>query len=266
MAERAGLAIPLKSLGRPPQVVLPGPSFAGVGRSRKVAILGNHKSVEHAPWDDQSWELWSHTSTHAVVKRPPDRYFDLHPKSWWQAEGSWKKGYCAWLAALQTPIFMQEKYRDVPASIRYPKERILAEFRPYFTSQTAWMIALALTEGVTHIGLFGIAYEHYTEYATQRAGAEYWLGVAEGRGVRIVLPATTPILQKPSRLYGYESHDGTVIHPEYQWKPKDPDDKKPAGPVLTNVADPGVAPLRDLGQPIAMDRSDLYGKPELVEA
>lgn len=259
------MALVLPGLGKAATTVLPGPSFAGLGRQRKIAILGNHRTIAHAPWDDGSWELWAHTSSSFVVRRTPDRYFDLHPKVWWEAEGSWKKGYKAWLAQLQTPIFMQEKFAAVPASIRYPKERILAEFRRYFTSQTAWMIELALTEGVTHLALYGIAYEHYTEYATQRAGAEYWLGFAEGRGVQIVLPEGTPICRFPSKLYGYESHEGGVLQDEYKWSPKVTADKANKSGPLIDVTDPTVPPLRDLGEPIAEDRSKLFDAPPMAQ-
>lgn len=263
MAEPTGLSKPIRQgSGERRRVTLPGPVFAGMGRLRKIAILGNHRSLVDAPFDDPSWELWAHTSTSRTreMRRTPERYFDLHGRDWWELEGAWKRGfYVEWLQRLRTPIFMQEAYRDIPAAIQFPKERILAEFRRYFTSQTAWMIALALTEGVTHLGLFGIAYEHYTEYATQRAGAEYWLGFAEGRGVQIVTPKSTPILRTPWPLYGYQSHVGGTLHEAYKWSP-------PVTKKETAMAAPGMQPvemdnpkgrppLRDLGEPIAWNRS-----------
>ena len=69
------------------------------------------------------------------------------------------------------------------------------------------MIALAFSEGVTHIGLFGINYGHSTEYAIQRGSAEYWLGRAEERGIHLILPDQCTLLAEPKGLYGYESHD-----------------------------------------------------------
>jgi hypothetical protein len=91
--------------------------------------------------------------------------------------------------------------------VRYPRERILSEYRRYFTSQAAWMMALALTEGVTHLGFFGVHYSLDEEHKKQRAGCEYWMGVCEGKGVQLVLPPGSPLLRQPSWLYGYESHD-----------------------------------------------------------
>ena len=43
------------------------------------------------------------------------------------------------------------------------------------------------------------------------------MGVAEGRGVQLVLPPGCNLLQQPRELYGYESHDadGHLV-PAYQ--------------------------------------------------
>lgn len=256
MADRRS-PIVLKQGSDREDVRLPGPASAGLGRLRKVAIVGNAPTWIYAPWHDASWEIWSHTSTKSLVKRV-DRFFELHPKQFWnRPEGKkWDPEYVAWLKYNRVPILMQERYRDVPASVRYPKERILSEFRPYFTSQTAWMIALALTEGVTHLGFFGVHYGHYTEYATQRAGCEYWMGVAEGRGVQIVLPPTNPLLREPARLYGYESHSEGSLHESYRVTPQ----QKAAtvANVITTLAPDAPPPavrLRDIGEPIAWERS-----------
>lgn len=242
-------------------VPLSGPPSVGIGRLRKVAIVGNAPTWQFAPFEDPTWEIWSHTSTQSMVRRV-DRYFELHPKTFWTIQKKWHPDYVGWLKANRVPILMQERYRDVPASVKYPKDRVLAEFRPYFTSQTAWMIALALTEGVTHLGFFGVHYAHHSEYATQRAGCEYWMGIAEGRGVQLVLPPTNPLLQEPSRLYGYESHDEGRLHASYLSTPQ-PKPVNEAKPGVTGIVfDPTAAPvdlppLMDLGEPVNYERSGL---------
>ena len=139
-----------------------------------------------------------------------DRYFDLHPRACWTRGGKKTAAYPRWLARNTVPIYMQEHHPDVPASIKYPRGRILLEFenaRGYFTNHAAWMIALALTEGVSAIGMFGINYGADSEYMTQRGSAEFWLGFAAGRGVRLVLPEQCTLLREPAAQYGYQSHD-----------------------------------------------------------
>ena len=35
---------------------------AGLGRLRKIALLGGSLTLAYAPWHDTTWELWSHAS------------------------------------------------------------------------------------------------------------------------------------------------------------------------------------------------------------
>ena len=200
--------VPLRtiSLGRryvEPPPVIPTQGY-GLGRLRKVAIIGAAHTVDFAPWYDTSWEIWAHSTCYPLCKRA-DRYFDLHPWKW--ITGKQVPGYVEWLTTVKTPVYMQRTFPKVPSAVRYPRERVLSEFRRYFTSQAAWMMALALTEGVTHLGFFGVHYSMDEEHRKQRAGCEYWMGVCEGRGVQLVLPPGSPLLREPGWLYGYESHD-----------------------------------------------------------
>jgi len=211
-------------------VANPNPSPRGVVlKNRKIGLCGSHSaSLVDAPWDDPSWELWGHSSARSWYGRAMDRYFDLHPPSCW-SRGMKKDKYTRWLAKNTVPIYMQDVYPDVPASLRYPKGRILQEFagaRPYFTNHVAWMVALALTEGVSTVGLWGINYGTRSEYMLQRGACEYWIGRLEQAGVRVVLPEQCTLLKEPVGLYGYESHDEAtgVLLPAYQIK------KWPQGP------------------------------------
>lgn len=154
-----------------------------------------------------------------------DRYFDLHPKACWYRGGKKSSSYPKWLAKNTVPLYMQERVPEVPASVKYPKGQILMEFsyahkRHYFSNHAAWMIALAITEGVTHIGLFGINYSSESEYQRQRGSAEYWLGQLDGRGVTVYLPDQCTLLAEPRLLYGYESHheDTGKLREEYRLK------------------------------------------------
>ncbi|HYE86869.1 MAG TPA: hypothetical protein VEA16_10975 [Vicinamibacterales bacterium] len=177
-----------------------------VGVVKKIALIGTAPTVKFAPWDDLSWSIWAHASAARLVKRC-DRFFDQHPENCYREQR--KNGfidYFAWLKRQTTPIYMQEKVKEIPASVRYPKERIRAEFPYPVGSQGAWMLALALTEGVTHLGLFGVHYAHCTEYREQRANFEFWLGLAVGRGVQLVIPEGNPLLKEPELLYAYETH------------------------------------------------------------
>lgn len=209
-----------------PRVVVgnPPPRVAAARGGRKVALCGSHSSsLEDAPWHDPSWEFWGHASSRAWYQRPMDRYFDLHARACWTRGGKKGASYPKWLAQNTVPIYMQDRYPEVPASIKYPKGRILLEFadaRAYFANHAAWMIALALTEGVATLGLFGVNYSTESEYVRQRGSCEYWLGRAAGMGVKVVLPEQCTLLREPALLYGYESHDETtgLLKDEYKAK------------------------------------------------
>lgn len=191
------------------------PPRAGLGRLRKIALLGSHEaSLKFAPWDDPSWELWGHASSRGMYRRAPERLFDLHRKECWTKTNRKGQKYQRWLSTQPTPIYMWEHYPEVPSSIRYPLERVkMTTTRPYFTNHAAYMIALALIEGVTHLGFFGVNYSPDGEYGTQRGSLEYWMGRAESTGVQLVMPDACTLLADPKELYGYESHDeqGTLV-------------------------------------------------------
>ncbi len=69
----------------------------------------------------------------------------------------------------------------------------------------AYQVALALVMGYTTIGVWGM--ELWQGTARERLAEcrclEYWLGVAKGMGVRVVLPAYSCLLLHPL-LYGYD--------------------------------------------------------------
>ena len=182
----------------------------GPGSARKVAILGSGTSLQWAPIDDPSWEIWAHAS---IIQKIPlgtaSVLIDLHPPHCFQeARKNAFKDYYGWLKTQTTPIYMQEKYPEIPASIRFPRERIKTEWPNVpVGSQTAWMIGLALMQGVTHLGFWGTHYAHESEYKAQRANTERWVGIAEGRGVIIVCPTDNPLCHEPAEDYAYESHN-----------------------------------------------------------
>src|SRR5262245_19119092 len=127
-------------------VSLPKMPGGRISTTRKIALLGSHSaSLTACPWQDPSWELWGRASARAWYKRELDRYFDLHPEACWARANRKGSTYSKWLKLNTVPIYMQDRRTDVPASVRYPKERIILEYggaRRYFKNHLAWMIAL----------------------------------------------------------------------------------------------------------------------------
>jgi len=251
------------------------PLLAGLGRLRKIAMLGGCATIQYAPWHDPTWELWAHASCRHLCKREPDLLFDLHPPALWKDPKKkwWDTSYYKWLQQAHVPIMMQEHYPDIPASIKYPFGRIITEFpRGYMTNTIAYMVALALQEGVTHIGIYGADYTGAAEYIAQRGCCEYWLGVAEGRGVQILLPPTCDLLNRPEKLYGYESHEGGKRDPSYALSipgdliTKGSDGKPKPVHLCHDPNDPAYPPLRNIGVPPALDRRTSLPMYDVVKA
>ena len=141
----------------------------------------------------------------------------MHPAHIWREhiKPQWPT-YLKWLQRCPYPLYMLEKHADIPSSLRYPRERIFGEYRGLlggrlvFTSQCDFMIALALSEGVTHLGLFGVQYTAPIkdgERNEQLLGLHYWAGVASGKGVSIVIPDGHPSFVH--QVYGLETHATT---------------------------------------------------------
>lgn len=185
------------------------PTARGLGQTFKVAILGGGKSLWSAPVSDPSWLLASHASTcrHLPQGYAPDLLIDVHPEFIVREENkNGFKGYYQFLKTCRIPILMQRHFEEIPSSIRFPREQVKAQWNVPVGSQTAWLIGYYLLQGVTHLGFWGVHYDHGTEYEEQRASTEHWIGIARGMGVHIVIPEDSPLCHEPRLDYGYESH------------------------------------------------------------
>ncbi len=66
----------------------------------------------------------------------------------------------------------------------YPYDEIVKQFNTeYFTNSICYVIAYALYKGFTKISLYGCEHLSPREYVQQKAGVEFWLGIAKGMGV-----------------------------------------------------------------------------------
>ncbi len=179
---------------------------------KKVALVGFADSWKLAPFSDESIEIWGLNELHKYVPRW-NRWFELHDAETLGvtvrdlSEGEQKR-HLEWLArepAGGRPIYMQPQFCDgrFPAATPYPLERMVAQFGRYFTSTIGYMIALAIDDGYEWIGIYGIDLASDAEYPGQRPNAEYYIGIARGRGITVELAETSAIC-KAGHLYGYE--------------------------------------------------------------
>jgi hypothetical protein len=73
----------------------------------------------------------------------------------------------------------------------------------FTTCSVTHMLMLAIYEGYEEIHLYGIDEAVDGEYKDEMPGVLYWLGVAYGRGIKVVVSPHSPLL-KGYWIYGYE--------------------------------------------------------------
>lgn len=169
----------------------------------KIALVGGApSSAGLAPYDDPSWQIWACSPSAVQHVKRFDAWFEIHP---WRPGvlPSFPLDYVGLLVGSPVPVYMQEVRPEVRNSVAYPRAQMEAEFGSYFfTSSVAWMLAKAITDGATEIGLYGIDMAHRTEYAEQRPGCHFFMTEAKRRGIKLNVPPQSDILQPPP-AYGY---------------------------------------------------------------
>jgi len=206
---------------------------------KKIAICGFAASSRMlAPFDDSEWEIWILNQLNRHVPRAT-RHWDIHSN--WMSENVEGTDHPGYLAECGIPVYMTKTEPSIPTSIRYPIERVIEKVAgiDYFTSTVAFMLGLAILnideqverelngspvperfsdarEAVAaayqqhSIGIYGIDLIVGTEYDFQKSCVEYMLGLANARGITIVLPPQCALLKQRWR-YGYETEPANEL-------------------------------------------------------
>lgn len=158
----------------------------------KVAIVCGAPSSEFlAPFDDKDWEIWVlGNRLHRFIEKAlrVTKVFEVHNNL--TEHGDVKK-YIEYLLSHNLPTIVGETWpQHIGDTEVYPYkdvEKIYGHL--YLTSSPAYMIAYAILQGATEIGLYGVDLsisDH--EYFWQRPCVEAWIGFAKGRGIKVTIP------------------------------------------------------------------------------
>lgn len=191
-----------------PMAYAPGVEFP----KRKIAIVGwAGTSRDLAPWTDDSWEKWV---LNTMAQRESyaancSRVFQLHSKADIQRDQTDEPDHWKFLTENTTiPVYMHEHIAEswiadgMGNVVAFPTRALLDKFPNYFTNTVSWMIALAIHEGADVIGLWGVDMAHaISEYGEQRPSCEYYLGLAQGRGIEVFIAPESDLLKTPGQ-YG----------------------------------------------------------------
>jgi hypothetical protein len=198
-----------------------------------VLLFGTNTFTRHLiDWNRDDCEFWCWNEIGSLKDCVPnywakrvDTLIQIHASPIWKNNGNLNHGrqtqgangvsHYDWLQRVhEYPIYMQDHYDDVPSSVKYPKEEIVKTLLPHiwrdvkgnidqvenFTSSPSYAVALAIYQGKKQIELAGIEMTSDTEYVRQRPGTLFWLGIAVGRGINVVLHSPLLMNDKP---YGY---------------------------------------------------------------
>ena len=176
-----------------------------------VALVGFATTTRDlAPWDDENTEIWglNEAAVQPYFKRF-NRWFQIHPEDNFMRDGNPNDpNHPKWLQeARGFPIYMQEHYEQIPASVKLPIDEIKKRYGSYLTSSLAFMITLAMLEGFERIELYGFELGTKTEYHYQKANAEYLIGLARGMGFDVFIPTGSSLCK--GKMYGFETMDVT---------------------------------------------------------
>ena len=115
---------------------------------------------------------------------------------------------------LKTPVYMQKPWKIIKKSLKFPFEEIMQTFHTeYFGCSFAWMLGLALLEHlkgdkISEILMLGIELSAH-EYYFQRPTTEYFLGIAQGMGIKTTIHDTSQLLKAPY-IYAYRENFGLI--------------------------------------------------------
>ena len=162
-----------------------------------IAIVGAHPGTKfRAPYHDREWEIWACSKRNWSTPIPRyDAWFELHYQ---EGDGGGvaklPKEYIAFLKTLPL-VWVRDANLNLPGQRAYPRKAMELLWGPFFfTSTIAHMMAKALAEKPSKIGLWGVHQSTKEEWAYQRQGCQYFIQKAWDMGVEVELPAESELL------------------------------------------------------------------------
>ncbi len=183
--------------------------------SKKVFILGTgHWDLLEVPWDEKAefWQLNNAYEDSAMRMDKVTRWFDLHTDE--RRQRRWQTKQIEWLKEKHLfPVYMQEEMKKYPAAIEFPIDEIgkklmkknlqwgNSSVQRWFGCSHAFMTAFAIYEGFKEIEYRGIHLMNPVEVYMERPSFFYWLGQANARGIKTIIPESSYLLWDQTYAY-----------------------------------------------------------------
>ena len=157
----------------------------------KIALVGGSASNKEAPFHDDSWQIWVlGNQIDQYINKRVNRIFEIHENI-----DHFDKKYPKYLVDLNIPLVVS---RNFPIScayaIEFDYEKASNLIGENFSSSVAVMMAQAIMDGATEIGIWGVdmALDDH-EYFYQRPSMEQWIGYAKGLGLKLTIHESSPL-------------------------------------------------------------------------
>ena len=170
----------------------------------KCFIVGYAETTrDYTPFNDMDAEVWGLNELYQMIPRA-DRWFEIHAPGGNLHNSRRNPKHREWLRKCTIPVYMPVKMPDIPMSVAYPKDEIIALFGDYFTNSISWMIVLALYEGFPEVHVYGVDMALNKEYREQKPSCEWFMGMAAILCDKFVIPFESDML-KAHYLYGFQN-------------------------------------------------------------
>ncbi len=158
-------------------------------------------------------EVWGLNSVGDIIRC--DRVFhmdDIRVQEVRAAErpGGQIEGFLKWMKDHPGPIYTSRAYDDYPGLVEYPLEDVInSTGAAYLNNTGAYAVALAVHLGASAIACFGMDYTYPNLHQREkgRGCVEFWLGIANARGIAISVPDNSTLLDaqvpQDEKLYGF---------------------------------------------------------------
>lgn len=195
-------------------------------RRKRLAITGS-QGTRMVPFDDPTVEVWGINNFWNTMRDSQDR---LRADIWWEMHQirpdlvGIERGTpiqdendMRWINTCPVPLYTTEVWPANPRSARWPIGYFAKKYRDYFTCTFAMQIAEAIDIGFEELIVCGIELLCGTKRETtvESSCVNYWLGLAEGRGMKIT------IMDRPNGshqfLLNHPYHYGHEYWPERRW-------------------------------------------------
>jgi len=162
-------------------------------------------------------ELYKYSGKEAAEHKVKPRYdvwFEIHNIK--DSPSKQNKTHQEFLKTMKLPLVTQQHWDEYPTSLGFPRAQIKNKIDESFiiddiggkytdySNQISWMIALAIYMGYEEIHIYGVDMAANTEYNFQRASCQFFIGLAAGLGIKLLIPNSSELC-KHYKDYGFDT-------------------------------------------------------------